>query len=46
LTFGIGRREKADRVVIEWPSGVVDEHKNVAAGAYVCQESKGIVALA
>jgi hypothetical protein len=42
LTFGIGRREKADRVVIEWPSGLVEEHKNVAAGAHVCQESKGI----
>jgi enediyne biosynthesis protein E4 len=42
LTFGIGRRDKADRVVIEWPSGGVEEYKNVAAGAYVCQESKGI----
>ncbi len=42
LTFGIGRREKADRVVIEWPSGVVEEHKNVPAGAHVCTESKGI----
>jgi hypothetical protein len=45
LTFGIGRRDKADLVVIEWPSGVVEEHKNVAAGAYVCQESKGIARL-
>ncbi len=45
LTFGIGRREKADRVVIEWPSGAVEEHKNVAAGAYMCVESKGIAAL-
>jgi enediyne biosynthesis protein E4 len=42
LTFGIGKREKADRVVIEWPSGVVQEHKNVGAGAHVCRESKGI----
>jgi hypothetical protein len=42
LTIGIGRREKADRVVIEWPSGIVEDYKNVAAGAYVCQESKGI----
>jgi hypothetical protein len=46
LTFGLGRREKADRVVIEWPSGVVEEHKNVAAGAYGCLESKGIAGLA
>ena len=46
LTFGIGKREKADRVVIEWPSGIVEEHKNVAAGAHICQESKGIAAQA
>jgi hypothetical protein len=42
LTFGIGRREKADRVVIDWPSGVVEEYKNVSAGGHVCRESKGI----
>jgi hypothetical protein len=42
LTFGIGKREKADRVVIEWPSGIVEEYKNVAAGAHFCTESKGI----
>ncbi len=44
LTFGIGGREKADRVVIYWPSGIVEEHKSVGAGAHVCQESKGIAA--
>ena len=42
LTFGLGKREKADRLVIEWPSGIVEEHKNVAAGAHVAQEQKGI----
>lgn len=42
LTFGLGRREKADRVVIEWPSGAVEEHKSVAAGAFECREGKGI----
>jgi hypothetical protein len=45
LTFGIGRRDKADRVVIEWPSGLVEEHKNVAAGAYDCVEGGGIRAV-
>ena len=45
LTFGVGKRDKADRVVIEWPSGLVEEHKNVAVGGYVCQESKGITQL-
>ena len=38
LTFGIGRRERADRLVIEWPSGRVDEHGPLAAGAYECVE--------
>ena len=33
LTFGLARRESA-RVVIEWPSGLVQEFKNVAAGSY------------
>jgi hypothetical protein len=42
LTFGLGKRDKADRVVIEWPSGRVEEHKNLAAGAYDCVESKTI----
>ena len=31
LTFGLPRRE-AVRVVIEWPSGLVQEFKNVAPG--------------
>ena len=45
LTFGIGKREKADRVVIEWPSSRIEEHKNVAAGQYECVEGQGIKAL-
>ena len=45
LTFGIGRRDKAERVVIEWPSGRVEEHKNVAAGDYECLEERGLKAL-
>jgi hypothetical protein len=38
LTFGIGRRDRAERLVIEWPSGRVDEHGPLAAGAYLCVE--------
>ena len=45
LTFGIGKRDKADRVVVEWPSGRVEEHKNVAAGDYECLEERGLKAL-
>jgi len=44
LTFGLGRRDMADRVVIEWPSGRTEEYKNVRAGAYDCVEGKGIAA--
>jgi enediyne biosynthesis protein E4 len=46
LTFGLGRRDKADRIVIEWPSSRVEEYKNLAAGAYDCMESKTITPLA
>jgi hypothetical protein len=44
LTFGLGRRDKADRIVIEWPGAGVQEHKNIGAGAYECVEGKSISA--
>jgi hypothetical protein len=43
LTFGMGTRQTAERVVIQWPSGRVEEHKNLRAGKrYECVEGKGI----
>ncbi len=46
VTFGLGKRDQADRVVILWPSGETEEHKNLAAGrSYECVEGKGIRAL-
>jgi hypothetical protein len=43
VTFGVGKRDKIERVVIEWPSGATEEHKDLAAGqAYECVEGKGI----
>jgi hypothetical protein len=43
LTFGVGRRDRVERVVIDWPSGRTEEFKNVAsAAAYACVEGKGI----
>jgi hypothetical protein len=45
LTFGLGKRTNADRLVIEWPSGLVEDYKNLAAGSYVCQETRGIQAI-
>jgi len=38
LTFGLGRRDHAERVMVEWPSGGSQEFKNVAAGRYECIE--------
>jgi len=41
--FGVGRHDKIDRVVIEWPSGRTEEYKNLqTARAYRCTEQKGI----
>jgi hypothetical protein len=43
VTFGVGRRDRVERVVILWPSGRTDEFKDVATGrAYECVEGKGI----
>ena len=43
VTFGLGRRDKIDRVTIEWPSGKSEEYKNPAAGqSYDCVEGKAI----
>jgi hypothetical protein len=45
LTFGLGKRERVDRVVIAWPSGATEEFKNLTAGrSYDCVEGKGITA--
>jgi hypothetical protein len=32
VTFGVGRRDRIDRVVIAWPSGATQEFKGVATG--------------
>jgi hypothetical protein len=45
VTFGLGKRDKIDRVTIDWPSGQSEEYKNLTPGRYECTESKGIKAL-
>jgi enediyne biosynthesis protein E4 len=46
VTFGVGKRDKTDRLVIQWPSGRTEEYKDLAAGrAYQCVEAKGITLL-
>jgi enediyne biosynthesis protein E4 len=43
LTFGFAKRDKVDRVVIQWPSGRTEEYKNLKTQrAYKCLEGKGI----
>jgi hypothetical protein len=43
VTFGLGKHDKIERVVIQWPNGRTEEYKNLAAGkAYECIESEGI----
>jgi hypothetical protein len=46
VTFGLGKRDQVERVVIQWPSGRTEEYKNLGAGkAYEFVEAKGITAL-
>src|SRR5262249_38495862 len=43
VTFGVGRRDTIERVVVSWPSGRTEEFKNVPCGkAYDCVEGKGL----
>jgi hypothetical protein len=45
VTFGVGKRDRVERVVVSWPSGRVDEFKNVETGtAYKCEEGKDLEA--
>jgi hypothetical protein len=43
LTFGLGKGGSIARLVIEWPSGGVDEYKNIGPGRYECTEGRGII---
>lgn len=37
-TFGLGRRDQADSVTVEWPSGEHQEFRAVKAGSWQCRE--------
>jgi hypothetical protein len=45
LTFGLGKRDSAQRVLVEWPSGLKQEFKTVRAGAYQCTEGQKLSVL-
>jgi hypothetical protein len=38
LTFGLGLRDRASRLVVEWPSGATQEFKDVRAGRHSLTE--------
>jgi hypothetical protein len=43
VTFGVGKRDRVERVVVEWPSGRTEEFKDLLAGkSYVCTEGSGV----
>ncbi len=43
LTFGLGGRDRVERIAITWTTGAVEEHKDLRAGRlYECTEGKGI----
>ncbi len=43
VTFGVGKRDQVDRVVVTWPSGRTDEFKNVSSGrSYELVEGTGL----
>lgn len=43
VTFGVGLRDLIDRAVVTWPSGRVEEYKNLATGRqYEIVEGRGI----
>jgi hypothetical protein len=43
VTFGLGRADAAQRVVVEWPSGVTQEFRGVKAGRWALREGGGLV---
>jgi hypothetical protein len=42
VTFGLGPRDQADLIVIYWPSGRVEEYRNIRSGRWLCTEGQGI----
>ena len=43
VTFGVGKHDMIERLVIDWPSGRTEEFKNLTSGrAYDSVEAKGI----
>jgi ASPIC and UnbV./FG-GAP repeat. len=43
VTFGVGKNDRIERVVIDWPNGAIEDFKDLAAGKmYQAPENKGL----
>ena len=43
ITFGVGKQDRVERIVVNWPSGRTEEFKQLASGkSYEITEGKGI----
>jgi len=43
VTFGMGKTDRVERAVIQWPNGRTEEYKDLKTGlSYRCLEAKGI----
>lgn len=43
VTFGVGKEDQIDRVIVDWPSGQTEEYKNLKTGkSFQITENKGI----
>ncbi len=46
LTFGVGKQDEIEKIVVDWPSGRTEEFSRLKTGkAYQLTESKGITSL-
>jgi enediyne biosynthesis protein E4 len=46
ITFGLGRADRIERAILEWPSGKVEDFTNLAANqTFECTENKGITSM-
>ena len=46
LTFGVGKQDQIEKIVIDWPSGKSEEYPKLKSGrSYQLTESKGIIEL-
>ena len=44
LTFGLGKRDAVQRLVVEWPSGAKQDFTDVRAGSWQCTEGGKLAA--